>query len=453
MASLLDIFGTGGTQTLGLLGGDIESARNDAQAQALYALAGSLLSGGPTGLSIARGLQQGQQAYRQAMRGSLEEQLQGVQVSDLLRKRKLEEEALKRQQMIDAAVARAYRPGVAGMPAQMVEEDGRYIGETPAVAAQPPLLDIQEIAPALMASAEGRKTLSDLLTTQKAMRPETFSLAENARQFERDPFTGQVRQVATGAQKPQQLKQVDLGNVVVMLDDQGREVMRMPKGRAPEGPVSLQTVETDQGIKLLNPRTGELRPLTQDGKPVMGKTAGQLTEGQSNAVTYGMRMKQADQILRPLENAGIKDTGLIRAGVSGVLGATPFIGEALARGSDNIFNTLPSILGGLSEEQQAVIQARVNFITAVLRKESGASISPTEFATAEKNYFPAPGDSEKIVKQKQAARDAAIRGMKISAGPGAKFIDQEQVAPEVPANAGDLVEQARRELKRRQKGQ
>ena len=105
MAGLLDIFGTSGQSTLGLLGGDVGSARDDAQAQALYALAGSLLSGGPTGLSIVRGLQQGQQAYRQAMRGALEEQLQGVQMQEFLRKRKLEEEALKRQQMIDAAVA------------------------------------------------------------------------------------------------------------------------------------------------------------------------------------------------------------------------------------------------------------------------------------------------------------------------------------------------------------
>lgn len=460
MAGLLDIFGTSGQGTLGLLGGDIASARDDAQAQALYALAGSLLSGGPTGLSIAKGLQQGQQAYKQAMRGALEEQLQGVQVADLLRKRKLEEEALARQQMIDRAVARAYQPGVAAQPAQfygqetqmpLMDEEGNLMpGASLPVQAQAPKLDIQGIAPALMASREGRATLADLMKTQEAMIPKMQTLKEGEKLgYIQD---GKFVEVA-GLPKQKALKEVDLGNVVVMLDDTGREVMRFNKGRAPEGPTSLQTIETDQGIQTFNPKTGQLTPVIQGGKPVMGKSAGQLTEGQSNAVTYGMRMKQADQILRPLEQAGIKDTGLIRSGVSGVLGATPFIGEALARGSDNIFNTLPSILGGLSEDQQAVIQARVNFITAVLRKESGASISPTEFATAEKNYFPAPGDSEKIVKQKQAAREAAIRGMKISAGPGAKFIDQEQIAPQVPANVGDLAEQARQELKRRQKGQ
>jgi len=156
-----------------------------------------------------------------------------------------------------------------------------------------------------------------------------------------------------------------------------------------------------------------------------------LTESEGAATTYGMRMQQADSILKPLENAGVKNTGLIRSGISGTLGATPLIGDALARGTDNIFNTLPTVMGGLNEDQQKTVQARVNFITAVLRKESGASISPTEFATAEKNYFPAPGDSEKIVKQKQDARALAIKGMKIQAGKGAKFIEPQETQWEV----------------------
>ncbi len=213
MRGLLDIFGAGGTDTLSLLGMSseaIQQSRDDAQAQALYSLAGSLLSGGPTGLSIVRGLQQGSQAYKNAMQGQLQEQFQGVQVQDLLRKRRQEEEALAlqkqarmRQQMIDRAVAGSFQPGMAAVPAQMVEEDGRFIGETPAVAGRAAGLDLQSLAPVLMASPEGRKTLGELVASQKALRPETFSLAEGAQQFERDPFTGQVRQVASGAPKPE----------------------------------------------------------------------------------------------------------------------------------------------------------------------------------------------------------------------------------------------------------
>jgi hypothetical protein len=204
MAGLLDIFGTSGTETLGLLGmsrESIQGSRDDAQAQALYALAGRLFQGGNTGASIAQGLQQGQQAYKSALQGQMQEQLQGVQLQDLLRKRKQEQEALARQAMIERAVAGSYRPAMAGTPAQMVEEDGRYMGETPAVAGRAAGLDLQSLAPILQASPEGRKTLAELMTAQKAMRPETFSLTEGAQQFERDPFTGQVVQVATGAPK------------------------------------------------------------------------------------------------------------------------------------------------------------------------------------------------------------------------------------------------------------
>lgn len=452
----------GGNQlgTLGLLGlspEEINRARGQAQSDMYFALASQLLSGGPTGASIAKGLQMGQKAYRDALSEQTDERLQQVKIQDYLRQQQEAQAAKARQAQVDQIIGGAYQPATTEyqrMTPQQIEraaEPGFVVPQT----TTPARFDLSSAAPLLMALPEGRKALTDIIGAQKAMRPETFTLAEGAMQFERDPITGQTRQIATGAQKREPIQFQDLGNVVIGIQG-GKEVLRLPKGRAPEGPISFQTVDTEQGIQLLNPRTGELRPLMQGGKPVMGKAAGQLNEGQSNAVTYGIRMQQADQILRPLENAGLKDTGKIRAGVSGTLGAVPLIGDALSRGSDNIFNTLPSILGGLSEDQQAVIQARTNFITAVLRKESGASISPTEFATAEKNYFPAPGDSEKIVQQKQAAREAAIRGMKISAGPGAKFIDQGMPTapvPPSPANTGDLASQAAAELARRRRGQ
>ncbi len=209
MAGLLDIFGTGGTETLGLLGmspADIQRNRDDAQAQALYGLAARLFQGGNTGQSIAEGLQQGQKLYSAAMQNQLQDQLQGFQLKDLLEKRKREQEALTRQAMIDRAVAGAYRPAVAGTPAQEIYgEDimGQQVGEgvTPAVAAQPARLDFQSLAPVLMASPQGRKTLGELAASQKALQGETFSLAEGAKQFQRDPFTGAVTEIATGAPK------------------------------------------------------------------------------------------------------------------------------------------------------------------------------------------------------------------------------------------------------------
>ena len=100
MAGLLDIFGTGGADTMGLLGmsqADIARNRDDAQAQALYALAGRLFQGGNTGQSIAEGLQLGQKAYRGGMQETMQNQLQSFQLQELLRKRK-EDEAKREQE-------------------------------------------------------------------------------------------------------------------------------------------------------------------------------------------------------------------------------------------------------------------------------------------------------------------------------------------------------------------
>ena len=95
MAGLLDIFGTGGADTMGLLGmspENISRNRDDAQAQALYALAGRLFAGGNTGQSIAEGLQLGQKAYKGNMSEAMQSQLQNFQLSEMLRKRKQEEQ-------------------------------------------------------------------------------------------------------------------------------------------------------------------------------------------------------------------------------------------------------------------------------------------------------------------------------------------------------------------------
>jgi hypothetical protein len=100
MAGLLDIFGTGGSDTMGLLGmsqADIARNRDDAQAQALYALAGRLFQGGNTGQSIAEGLQLGQKAYKGGMNEAMQSQMQNFQLQELLRKRK-EDEAKREQE-------------------------------------------------------------------------------------------------------------------------------------------------------------------------------------------------------------------------------------------------------------------------------------------------------------------------------------------------------------------
>jgi hypothetical protein len=131
-------------------------------------------------------------------------------------------------------------------------------------------------------------------------------------------------------------------------------------------------------------------------------------------------MNDSNRILESLEGKGVTSGGRIKGAISGTLEAlVPYQGEKLAAGAENVLRPFLS-----SESQNNYEQARENFITAVLRKESGASISPTEFAREERKYFPQVGDSDSTIKQKQEARRLAISAMRQVAGPFAKKIDE-----------------------------
>ena len=75
---------------------------------------------------------------------------------------------------------------------------------------------------------------------------------------------------------------------------------------------------------------------------------------------------------------------------------------------------LPNIVQ--SADRQQYEQAKRDFVNAVLRKESGAAISPTEFSSAEIQYFPRAGDSAEVVRQKELNRVNTINGLIGSAG-------------------------------------
>jgi len=147
--------------------------------------------------------------------------------------------------------------------------------------------------------------------------------------------------------------------------------------------------------------------------PVSGIEGKPLTESQGNATAYGLRMKESEAILQDLANPKTGKGTLRGANVESI----PFVGESVGK-------VLPNFLGGTSEQQQQVNQAKSNFITAVLRKESGAVISDSEFAREDNKYFPQLNDSPKVIEQKANARKLAIQAMKFQAGSGAKEIDK-----------------------------
>jgi hypothetical protein len=139
-----------------------------------------------------------------------------------------------------------------------------------------------------------------------------------------------------------------------------------------------------------------------DGKPLQGNKT-QLNGDQAKALLFGSRMKVANDILEKQHLAGIDNSGAIYQGV----GAIPLVGGAAQQAAN--FTQ--------SAGQQSVDQAQRDFINAVLRRESGAAISPGEFSSAALQYFPQRGDKPEQIAQKKANRELAMRGILVEVPP------------------------------------
>lgn len=188
----------------------------------------------------------------------------------------------------------------------------------------------------------------------------------------------------------------------------------MTDARAREAATQAQFIPIDGvGLYVGDKRTGVAKPVVDpSGKPVVPNKA--LTEGQAKANLFGTRMQEADKIINTLAAQGVTAPSLPQqiAGGNGLAGSAA---TAMAK-----------------PEQQQVDQAQRDFINAVLRRESGAAISPGEFDSARKQYFVQPGDSPQVINQKARNRALATQGML------AEVPEEKRGASNLPAAPGTL---------------
>lgn len=238
---------------------------------------------------------------------------------------------------------------------------------------------------------------------------------------------------------------VDLGNAVGIMDKRGNIVRQVPKGEPNKGPTYGVINEDEYGKKTygwINPRDMTTRadataapqpavPVAGNGQPAIpppppgvnpkvwrdeqtriaaDAAGGKLTDAQVNATQFANRMEDAEANLATVEPE-------ITAG-----GFGPFK-DRLARGmTEGQYNPVPrgATNWAVSNSYQKFEQAKSQYITALLRKESGAAISQSEFDRYDKEFFPQMGDSADVIKQKQQARKVAVDAMKKGAGPSYK---------------------------------
>lgn len=158
-------------------------------------------------------------------------------------------------------------------------------------------------------------------------------------------------------------------------------------------PVSTKTIQTvdEQGnpVTQLVDAAGEVVK-SYPGQP---KPKRQPSQSQALATGFGKRIEAADEILSRLEQEGF-DRASYKSGLM-----ETFLPESMK----------PSEL----QEQN---QAERNFVNAVLRRESGAAIAPSEFESAEKQYFPRAGDSPQVIANKAQNRKQALASLRAEAG-------------------------------------
>jgi hypothetical protein len=207
-----------------------------------------------------------------------------------------------------------------------------------------------------------------------------------------------------------------------MMEQRNSMLMNRPRAK------KFQIKETPQGLVRIDEETGEVFPLSMGGQPLRGiQTEKPLTEVQGAATGFGLRASKSNEILTGLEDKGVTDTGIIRGAAQRAVGVLPLVGDKLSEAVGSVMNVAPII--GPNSQQQMTEQARRDFVNAILRKESGAVISPSEFENASKQYFPIPGDSKDVIEQKRRNRETAIESLKIQAGPGAAKIPASKPKP------------------------
>lgn len=174
-------------------------------------------------------------------------------------------------------------------------------------------------------------------------------------------------------------------------------------GREPLPYAAFQQSMKGNGVSMQMP----------DGTIVqVGGAAKPLTEGQGKDTVYATRAEGAlpiiDQfgsaLLNPLERAVEGDpTGIVRR--------------------------------MQSEEFQQAQQAGKEFLQAILRKDTGAAITPQETAEYGSVYLPVPGDGPAILEQKRLSRLRALEAIKAGL-PAHAILAQEQALANTTAAGG-----------------
>ena len=175
----------------------------------------------------------------------------------------------------------------------------------------------------------------------------------------------------TASVVPGSVGQVTMTPDAAAADARARQRLAFEIGQASPAAVEAKAAAQERG-----------RASVEGGKP--------LTESQAKAANFAGRMNTAFGVIDAIES-------------------NPNALQKVMAG-----NSWSNILA--PEDAQKYRQAQVNWVSANLRKESGAVLGKEEMDDEIKKYFPIAGDKPGAIEQKRQARLDAMAGMEAEAG-------------------------------------
>lgn len=205
--------------------------------------------------------------------------------------------------------------------------------------------------------------------------------------------------------------------------EQGRAAMAADAAQAANAYASAARTRQNMGIDAAQfalQRSGRWDP---DGSAKAAGAPGglKLSEGQSKDVLYYTRGNEANKLLDTLDKnltATGGQQGAVRGTLDAALRGLPVVGDSA------FVNNM------VSDRRQVAEQAGQEFLASILRKDTGAAITPQEFEIYGAMYLPRPGDSAAQLEQKRQARSTALQAVRASMGGAAAALPEVQaVAP------------------------
>ncbi|HEX7930290.1 MAG TPA: hypothetical protein VF470_05225, partial [Sphingomicrobium sp.] len=171
----------------------------------------------------------------------------------------------------------------------------------------------------------------------------------------------------------------------------------------PQGSFSFPVVGGPGGpvVAKANNKTGDIDLTDIGGKPDASQT--KLTEVQEKSHLFYKLMNDA----QPQIDAAMQSGKVRKGAVTAYINAPDLLHAG--------------INSQLSREEQSLIRAFRDFAAGVLRKESGAAVTPGEMREVWGRYGPGFGDDPTLDAEKSNARKSYMETMKQQAGPALDF--------------------------------